>query len=58
MKFTFGIITDGESDYNLIEVIDSIEKQNIPEYQIIIVGNTRISRKNIFYIPLTLNILM
>lgn len=51
MKFTFGIITDGKSDNNLIKVIDSIERQNIPEYQIIIVGNTRISKKNIFYIP-------
>lgn len=51
MKFTFGIITDGTSDANLNLIIDSIEQQNIPEYQIIIVGNTQLSRNNTFIIP-------
>ena len=51
MKFTFGIITDGNSEDNLNKVIDSIESQNIKEYQIIIVGNSYISRDNTFIIP-------
>ena len=51
MKFTFGIITDGNSENNLNKVIDSIESQNIKEYQIIIVGNSYISRDNTFIIP-------
>ena len=45
MKFTFGIITNNNiSSVNLI--IDSIEKQNISEYEIIIVGIENIYRKN------------
>lgn len=51
MKFTFGIITAGTSDESLNLVIDSIERQNIPEYQILIVGNSQVSRKNTFIIP-------
>lgn len=51
MKFTFGIITAGTSDDLLNQVIDSIENQNIPEYQILIVGNSQVSRKNTFIIP-------
>lgn len=51
MKFTFGIVTAGTSDEFLNQVIDSIEKQNIPEYQILVVGNSQVSRKNTFIIP-------
>jgi hypothetical protein len=51
MKFTFGIITAGNSDDSLNLVIDSIEQQNIPEYQILIVGNSNVSRTNTFIIP-------
>ena len=51
MKFTFGIITSGNSDDSLNTVIDSIEQQNIPEYQILIVGNSNVSRTNTFIIP-------
>ena len=39
MNFTFGIITNGENKKNLIKVINSINKINIPNYEIIIVGN-------------------
>lgn len=46
MKFTFGIITDGNANTNLNPIVDSIEKQNIPEYEILVVGNNSISRKN------------
>ncbi len=38
MKFTFGIITSPGSDQNLQEIIDSIQNENIPEYEIIIIG--------------------
>lgn len=51
MKFTFGIITSGTSDETINIVIDSIEKQNIPEYQILVVGNSHVSRDNTFIIP-------
>lgn len=37
MDFTFGIITN-RNIKDLIETIESIEKQNIPNYEIIIVG--------------------
>ena len=38
MKFTFGIIT---ADVVSLQVIDSIRKQNIPEYEIIVVGGSK-----------------
>lgn len=44
MDFTFGIITSGEEDERINQVIDSIEKQNIPNYEIIIVGNSKVVR--------------
>jgi predicted transcriptional regulator len=48
MEFTFGIITNGSCDNYIQEIIKSIEKNEIPIYEIIIVGNTRIeSTKNI-----------
>ena len=42
MEFTFGIITNGSCDNYIQEIIKSIEKNEIPIYEIIIVGNTRI----------------
>jgi hypothetical protein len=47
MNFTFGIITAGNNDTILSMVIESIIKQNIPCYEIIIVGNTSISHEYI-----------
>jgi len=44
MKFTFGIITSGNEDENINIIIDSIEKQQILNYEIIIVGNSKVSR--------------
>lgn len=44
MEFTFGIITSGTEDDNINKIIDSIEKQNISTYEIIIVGNSKVSR--------------
>jgi len=42
MDFTFGIITTGENDNYINIIIDSIYKNNIPNFEIIIVGNTSI----------------
>jgi hypothetical protein len=46
MQFTFGIITAGDQDHYINEIINSIVKNNIPEYEIIIVGNSKISESN------------
>lgn len=43
MDFTFGIITSGKVDSYLLKIIDSIKKENIPNYEIIIIGNTLLS---------------
>lgn len=43
MKFTFGVITSGYSDDFLSQTISSIKKLSIPEYEIIVVGNTSIN---------------
>lgn len=45
MNFTFGIITAGNNDHILSTVIESIIKQNIPCYEIIIIGSTSLSYK-------------
>jgi hypothetical protein len=46
MEFTFGIVTSGTEDNNLNKIVDSIEKQNIPNYEILIIGNSKIVRDN------------
>jgi len=46
MDFTFGIITDGNNDHFINEIIKSIENNNIPNYEIIIVGNTKIEKND------------
>jgi hypothetical protein len=51
MNFTFGIITDGNNDSNLMKVINSIKSLNIPNYEIIIIGNSNINIENITIIP-------
>ena len=37
-EWTFGIITDGSQPNRVLTIIDSIHKEKIPEYEIIIVG--------------------
>jgi hypothetical protein len=53
MDFTFGIITQGDNDYFINIIIDSIIKNNIPNYEIIIVGKTTIrsSANNEMFTP-------
>lgn len=42
MDFTFGIITAGDNDNFINIIIKSIQNNNIPNYEIIIVGNTKV----------------
>jgi len=56
MNFTFGIITDGKNDTNINKIVESIEIQKIPEYEIIIVGNSNVTGKKIIQIPFNENI--
>lgn len=42
MNFTFGIITSGEYGAYIEKIIKSIENENIPNYEIIIVGGNNI----------------
>lgn len=46
MNFTFGIITNNCNIDNINKIIDSIEYENIPNYEIIIVGECSVIRKN------------
>lgn len=56
MDFTFGIISGGGNEQNINKIIDTIEKQEIPTYEILIIGNTNIHRKNTIIIPFNENI--
>lgn len=51
MNFTFGIITYKDNENIISEIVNSIELQNIPNYEIIIVGSCNIIRKNLKVIP-------
>ncbi len=51
MNFTFGIITGGQNEEKIDIIIDSIEKQCIPLYEVIIVGKCNIQRKHTHIIP-------
>ena len=44
IDFTFGVITGGGNEKFLNTLIDSIEKQNIPNYELVIVGGDPIER--------------
>lgn len=54
MDFTFGIITNGCE--NIIDIIKSIENENIPNYEIIIVGGNKIKRKNVIHLDFNENV--
>lgn len=53
MKFTFGIISCDKHSEQMKRIIDSIEFENIPDYEIIVVGNEDkpLCRKNVSSIP-------
>lgn len=44
MNFTFGIITGGNNAKGIHAVIDSIEMQKIPHYEVIVIGDDSIKR--------------
>lgn len=46
LNFTFGIITTENQENRINIIIDSIEKQSIHNYEIIIIGNCNIVRDN------------
>jgi hypothetical protein len=50
---SFIITTAGTDDASLLQVIDSIERNKIPQYEIIIVGGltTTVNRKNTIHVP-------
>lgn len=56
MDFTFGIITDGNYDPMVDKIISSIRDEKIPNYEIIIVGNSKITGDDIKVIPFDENI--
>lgn len=51
MNFTFGIITSGSNDTLLEKIVNSIDNQCIPSYEIIIIGNSNIRLKNCIHVP-------
>lgn len=51
MNFTFGIITDGHQDNRLQKIIESIVNLQIPNFEIIVVGNTSLTHPKLQTIP-------
>lgn len=51
MDFTFGISAKEHNESMINSIIDTIEAQNIPNYEVIVVGNNNIDRKNTRVIP-------
>lgn len=47
MDFTFGIVTAGNNENIINEIITSIENERIPRYEIIIIGQCNITRNNV-----------
>jgi len=56
MDFTFGIITGGGEELKIFQIIESIEKQNISNFEIIVVGDCNIENKNLIKIQFDENI--
>lgn len=51
MNFTFGIITTAGNEDMVNLIIDSIERENIPTYEIVVVGGSGVYRSNVVNIP-------
>jgi len=56
MEFTFGIITSGDYDNLVNKIIDTIEFEEIPTYEVVVIGNSHVERKNTRVIPFNENI--
>ena len=50
MDFTFGIITTSSNKNRVLNIIQSIENENIPNYEIIIIGGDKIEGRNVKHI--------
>ena len=51
MDFTFGIITGGGNDVMINTIIDSIQREKIPNYEVIVIGLSNIKREHVNIIP-------
>jgi hypothetical protein len=51
MDFTFGIITSGGAEGRIQQIVASIRAQNIPRYEIVVVGGAAIEGADIHHIP-------
>jgi len=47
ISFTFGIVTSGNSDDRIEKIVESIKQLEIPQYEIIIVGNSKLNGLNV-----------
>lgn len=55
MNFTFGIITNGNNNLNLFKVIESIKKEKIENYEIIVVGGQNLNDDKVKFISFNEN---
>ena len=55
IDITFGIITDGTQDKRINQIINSIRDQDIANFEIIIVGNSKLHGNRIVVIPFNEN---
>ena len=53
MDISFVICTDGRADCRIDEIVDSIEWQEIPDYEVLIVGgdHTTVKRNRVRHLP-------
>jgi hypothetical protein len=51
MDFTFGIVTNGGNDSCIQQMVDSVAAENIPNYEIIIIGDSAIRGDKVTHIP-------
>ena len=51
MEFSFGIITDGSNRDRVLSIMDTIRNEEIPKYEIIVVGGSRIKGYDVVHIP-------
>ena len=51
MNFTFGIVTGGTEDARVNAIIDTIEEQKIPEYEVIVSGPSSVRRDRTTVLP-------
>ena len=50
MEFSFGIITDGSNRDRVLSIMDTIRNEEIPKYEIIVVGGSRIKADDVVHV--------